>query len=344
MPSTAGIVNSGSRGSRVEIAASDALTTTLSGWTWYGGGFGTKYSAPSTAPDNVASRLVFSKSGNALILNWGTESTRPILRAYAWSSSGYGTKYTDAPSVTQTQVARARRFSADGSAVVYARSASPYIASIDWNDSTGFGTVRTPGTAADWSVVNKVDASSNAVVAAFGETPYINAWAWNAPGFGSKYSNPSTLPPDGLNDAKFSPDGTVVVTCGIGTPRLNAWAFSAGFGTKYSDPATDITGTGTVVNWNSSGNVVAVGHATSPYLSVYAWSAGFGTKYANPSSALPGTVQEVFFTPNSSDIFARTTDNSPYINAYVWSNGFGTKYSDPSGNFSMGSIAVSPVH
>jgi hypothetical protein len=238
------------------------------------------------------------------------------------------------------------RFSADGSAVAYRRSATPYVASIDWNDSTGFGTVRTPATAASFSVISKVDASSNGFVAAIAETPYLNGWAWNAPGFGSKYSNPSTLPPDGLNDARFSPDGTVVVTCGIGTPRINAWAWSSGFGSKYSDPASDITGTGVTAVWNSSGNVVAFAHATSPYVSAYAWSSGFGTKYASPSVLPGGNAQNIFFTPNSSDVFAQTADASPYIHAYVWSNGFGAKYSNPPSNFTtnVSALAISPVH
>jgi hypothetical protein len=96
MPSTAGIVNSGSRGSRVELIA--ASGTTLAGWTWYGGGFGTKYTFSGTTPANTIAYLTFSKSGNAFVTNWAS-SPQYIAHAYAWSSNGFGTKYADTTTV-----------------------------------------------------------------------------------------------------------------------------------------------------------------------------------------------------------------------------------------------------
>lgn len=355
MPSTVGITNSGSRGSRIELLA--ASGTTLSGWTWYGGGFGaTKYAAPATTPGGAAtSYFAPTPNGKAVAMSWTKSSgTQYLAYAYEWSSaSGWGTKYSDANSVTSVNISRRGVFSNDGAnLIVGVGSGSPRNQTIPWDDSTGFGTATSATGLLEGPIFGiDINKSNNRVAFAFGTNGvsdiYIAAFPWTSSGTGTRYSSPATLPPDQQNDVKFSPDETVVASCGGSNPQVNAyvWSNSTGFGTKYSDPATLPTNTATSVFWGGNGSILAVSHATSPYVTVYAWSNGFGTKYANPATLPSGTGSDVFMTPNSSDIFVNTAGNSPWVHAYVWSSGFGTKYSDPSDNLTGTSLFVpTPVH
>ena len=102
--------------------------------------------------------------------------------------------------------------------------------------------------------------------------PYISAYS--SSGFGSKYSNPSTLPANTGNDVDFSPDGNAVAVVHSGSPRVTAYAWSSsGFGSKYSNPSTTIPDArGVRFTHDSTGSmVIFVTHSGSPYLSAYQW-------------------------------------------------------------------------
>ena len=100
-------------------------------------------------------------------------------------------------------------------------------------------------------------------VAVSGSTsPYINVYPWTSgTGFGTKYSNPATLPSGIGWGTDFIPDGSALaVSYGTSSPWVNVYAWSStGFGTKYSDPATTPTGTGYGVNFNAQSTNLAVG-------------------------------------------------------------------------------------
>ena len=80
-------------------------------------------------------------------------------------------------------------------------------------------------------------APSAAIAVSHSSSPYITAYPWSSSGFGSKYSDPATLPTNVGYNVAFSPSGAYIAVSHAGTPYITAYPWSAsGFGTKYSDP------------------------------------------------------------------------------------------------------------
>jgi hypothetical protein len=92
---------------------------------------------------------------------------------------------------------------------------------------------------------------SRAIAVAHATTPFISAYPWSGSGFGTKFSNPATLPASTGNGVAFSSDGAAIAVAHDTTPFITAYPWSgSGFGTKYSNPATLPTGTGLGVAFN----------------------------------------------------------------------------------------------
>lgn len=163
-------------------------------------------------------------------------------------------------------------------------------------------------------------------------SPYILAYPWSdATGFGTKYSNPATLPTGVGRNVAFNNDKTAVAIAHSTSPYITSYAWSSGFGTKYSNPATLPTGNSWGVNFSPNGDTIAVAaESGSPFVFAYPFnsSTGIGTKYANPATLPTDTLYSVFFRP-AGDVIAVSQDSSPYLIAYPWSAGFGTKYANP---------------
>ena len=62
----------------------------------------------------------------------------------------------------------------------------------------------------------------------------------NGSGFGTKYTNPATLPTGNGSGVAFSPAGKDIAISHAGSPFITAypWANGSGFGTKYANPNT----------------------------------------------------------------------------------------------------------
>jgi hypothetical protein len=163
-------------------------------------------------------------------------------------------------------------------------------------------------------------------------SPYIQAYLWGGSGFGTKYSNPATLPTGTGRGVAFSPANNAIAVAHSTSPFITAYLWSPGFGTKYTDPATLPAGIGRGVAFSPAGTALAVAHDTSPYISTYPWTvgSGFGTKYSDPATLPTGSGQNVAFSP-AGDAIAVAHTTSPFITAYPWnvSTGFGTKYTNP---------------
>jgi len=84
---------------------------------------------------------------------------------------------------------------------------------------------------------------SATIAVAHDASPYISVYPWSA-GFGAKYADPATLPPNNGLGVAFSPDGATIAVAHANSPFISAYPWSAGFGAKYADPATLPTGTG----------------------------------------------------------------------------------------------------
>lgn len=218
-------------------------------------------------------------------------NTTPFVSAYPWSGSGFGTKYSD-PGTLPPAAGLGVAFTSAGDALAVV--------------NTGFGT---PGDS----------------------PPYITVYHWSAGGFGTKFSDPGTLPPDKSLGVAFTRAGDAVAVAHATTPFVTAYPWSgSGFGTKFTNPGTLPAGNGNSVALTAAGDAIAVAHGTTPFISVYPWSvSGFGTKFTNPGTLPAGSGLGVAFT-NAGDAIAVAHDASPFITAYPWSGaGFGTKYTDP---------------
>jgi hypothetical protein len=136
------------------------------------------------------------------------------------------------------------------------------------------------------------------IAVAVDTSPYITAYPWSGSGFGTKFTNPATLPTGNGNGVAFSPAGNAVAISHATTPFITAYPWSgSGFGTKFTNPATLPTNTGLGVAFSSAGDAIAVSHDTSPFITAYPWSgSGFGTKFTNPATLPTGNGNGVAFT------------------------------------------------
>ena len=162
---------------------------------------------------------------------------------------------------------------------------------------------------------------SGDIAVAAGSSSYIYVYPFNSgTGFGTKYSDPSTLPNGSGNGIAFSPNRNVVVVANNANPCINAypWTSGTGFGTRYSDPATLPSGNvinppnGYGVAFSPSGNDLVLAANKSPYIWAYPWSSGFGTQYSDPSTVVSGVGNSVAFTPSGTRV-ALAHRGSPYV-------------------------------
>lgn len=180
------------------------------------------------------------------------------------------------------------------------------------------------------------------IAVASSNSPYIHAWAWNYDsGFGSKYSNPVTLPTGSARGVDFFGNGSTqvydVAVSFNASPYVSVypWTTGVGFGSKYANPAvlpgSGVNNTdGVNFRYTAGGSQIAVASSVSPYVFVYPWTtgSGFGSKYADPGTLPGGPATAVAF---AEDHIAVSTTISPYVSVYPWSTalGFGSKYADP---------------
>jgi hypothetical protein len=184
-------------------------------------------------------------------------------------------------------------------------------------------------------------AESTTLAVAHATSPFISVYPWSS-GFGTKFSDPASLPAGTGRDVEFSPSKAHIAIAHFTSPYVTAYPWSSsGFGTKYADPSTLPAGDGQRLSFSPSGNDIAVGGANSPYINVYAFSSGFGTRYSNPATLPTGTLRGVSFSPSGTVLaVGDTTTNNARTMAWSWSSsGFGTKFADSAsdtGGFGVG--------
>ena len=167
-------------------------------------------------------------------------------------------------------------------------------------------------------------------------TPFITAYPWSGSGFGTKFSNPGTLPTGFGSDVAFSPFGDAIAVAHSTSPFITAYPWSSsGFGTKFANPGTLTAGDGLGVAFSPSGDAIAVTSSSSPFINAYPWSSsGFGAKFANPGTLPAGVGNGVAFSPAGDAIaVAHGGAASPAaitnpLAVYQWSSsGFGARFS-----------------
>jgi hypothetical protein len=88
----------------------------------------------------------------------------------------------------------------------------------------------------------------NAIAIGHATSPFVTAYPWSGSGFGTKFTDPATLPPNSGFGVAFNSTGDAIAVASFGTPYVLAYPWSgSGFGTKFADPATLPTGIGSGV-------------------------------------------------------------------------------------------------
>lgn len=205
-------------------------------------GFGTKYANPATAFGSSGYGLHWTPDGNELGF---AGSVAPRWCVYNWSNaSGFGTRQTNSYSDISI-AAQAGKWNSTGTKFISGGSQSGNYGPmyLDHSVGNGFSSTVFPGTQAAGTIYSpRFNKNNNAVVAGHSNSPYIAAYPWsNSTGWGTKYSNPASLPANYTSGSTYTPSGTDVVTSVISNPNgATAWKWTdaSGFGTKYSNPAS----------------------------------------------------------------------------------------------------------
>ena len=159
--------------------------------------------------------------------------------AYGWSASGFGTRYAAASTLLPTS---AQQFDIDfapaSNAVAVSHYRSPYITVTGFSGS-GFGTkyanpVPVPGSGATSVGANTVKFSPDGNYIACGTTtsPFVHVYPWSiASGFGTKLTNPATIPTTQVYNCAWGYTSTTVGFVAV-TPgsALFVYNFAGSFG------------------------------------------------------------------------------------------------------------------
>ena len=74
-------------------------------------------------------------------------------------------------------------------------------------------------------------------------SPNVSVYSWSASGFGTKFSDPATLPEGTSNGVAFSRNSNYIAMALGASPYIAVYPWSSvGFGTRFSNPATLPTG------------------------------------------------------------------------------------------------------
>jgi hypothetical protein len=220
--------------------------------------------------------------------------------------------------------------------VVVGASASDYLNAYPINPYTGWGTKVTAPTSSPpaesqthvgWNYTNTVVATCANTAT---DSLRLNAWAWSAGSWGTKFSAPSTITSATHRFPKFNPQNTDVITS-IGTAgntTTDTYAWSSGWGTRYTSP--------TFTNGQNAGEFVLNGTAviygiisnTAPLVAYpFTSGTGYGTKFADPATLPTGQGGYIAWDENTSSVITSQQNVSPYINAYPFtSSGWGTRF------------------
>jgi WD40 repeat protein len=319
---------SGTSSKQLDIAVAHDVSPYISVYPWLGG-FGPKYSDPSTLPTGVGRSVDFSSDGAYIAI---AHDASPYVSVYPWNR-GFGTKFSD-PGTVPAGFGRGAKFSPSGDAIAVVHDNTPFVAAYAWS-SSGFGTkFSNPGTIPTSSGTGKREVSfspsGNDIALTGGtQTPRIYAYPWSSSGFGTKYANPGSVPPTNARGTEFSPDGSYLAVSHSDQGYIRVYPWSSGFGTAIVSPITGIAqGLGCTFSPNS--DVVVWTTNDTPFVYAYSWTGAFGTAYSNPSSAPIDTVSNARFSSDGK-LIALSYSSSPYVLVYDWTNasGFGSKYADP---------------
>ena len=164
-------------------------------------------------------------------------------------------------------------------------------------------------------------------------SPYVSVWPFSGTtGYGTKYSNPSTLPPSTGHGVDFSGNNETIGITGYQFASAYSWTVGTGFGSRISNttPALYFTSL-SIAKSNAFAAMTTYGSTKGVHGYAYSTSTGFGSKFSDPAT-LPSPNEEMYNVNinNASTDVAYVGYSPPAILAYPMSgSGFGTKYANP---------------
>lgn len=271
---------------------------------------------------------------------------------YIWSvdQNGFGTKYANPVSDPNVQVNSLIFDPNYNKIVVMNTNTAEAPRTWNWSLDSGYGTLKTtigswPGGAGSWGSFNKSFSSFFVVSSA---TPFINAWPYDSTtlSYGTKFSNPSTIPSDGYSLISNKTEDIVFYALRV-SPYLDAyqWSNSSGWGTKYTSPTSIGATTSYMAMPNDNSTWVLGGGAASTYAYAVAFNkvSGWGTTYTASTAATEGSpiAGSGGFSPSEQYMAkGKPTTNSggtvessilawPFNTNAVSTNPFGTRFAAP---------------
>lgn len=217
-----------------------------------GGGWGTQYSSPSTAPTGTGESISWSRGNGAVAIG---HATSPRVSVYPFTEAGgFGTKYSD-PSTLPATTARGVSFS-NGAIVLASRSSSSTTTSAfpeawAWSDASGFGTrYSNPSNGYKQTFPTSVAVSQDGTKVTAGtfyndttsySLPNVHMWTWSdGSGWGTYYSGPSgTFASGSVNGTAINATSDAAAYAGAVATSVRVWPISSGgYGSKFADPST----------------------------------------------------------------------------------------------------------
>lgn len=208
-------------------------------------------------------------------------------------------------------------------------------ATITLNDTAVRTLFGVPGSGTTISLSNgygKSNVPQETFFAGGTNSPYIEAYAFGATSWGSRYSNPATLPTNSVFGVGRSCAGGGVMATGS-SPYVWTYKWSSGFGTQNSAPASNVTNLAWLAMSHPSTTYMAISWAGTPYGALWAWSdaSGFGTKATGAPTAYGNGAPQGggAWNPGGTAISWGAV-STPFIGAHAVSgNAWGTKYANP---------------
>jgi hypothetical protein len=223
-------------------------------------GFGTRYSDPTSLPAGTVNGVTFNNNGTDL---FAAHATSPYITAYQWNN-GFSSKYSNpgTPVSTSGPTGQSIVVTAAGTTVILGTSSSQnaevvYYNAWDFVSGVGFGSKQsgmptqpggTPGE--DITEVSLKPDETAIAASTNGKSPYVFTYAYNN-GFGTRYSDPTTLPAGAGQSVAFDPNGQYLAVAHSSSPYITVypWSTNTGYGTKISNPTTLPTGNGNGIAW-----------------------------------------------------------------------------------------------
>lgn len=226
-------------------------------------GFGLVSAAP-VAPAAYVRNVAWSPDSAYIVVSTGTS---PYIEARPWSGTAIGTKLSD-PASLPAAAGFGIAFNAAGTLVAMGVNASPYVQMWAW--SAGFGAKATDLAGGNIPSADPIrglafNAAGTALYGANATTPYVHGWPISGGAWGSKFSNPGSLPSGAATQLAINAAGDLIVIGLTGSPYLEGYAVTASaIGTKLTAitaaPGSRMYGLGL---WESGSNTVIVGHESS---------------------------------------------------------------------------------